>query len=179
MSSTDLGRSLEDMKPESPGYLIAVAFNQAIQLDPKSGRIYGDRGIIKFYKGDFAGSADDLVRAKFANDAYRMLWLYLARGKTGQDGAAELAANAASLTTRDWPFPVIDFYRGQRSQEAMQKSAVNPDQSCEANFYAGEWQVLNGNRDAAINLLKSAADACPKTFLEFKGALAELKRLER
>jgi lipoprotein NlpI len=82
------------------------------------------------------------------------------------------------LKNRDWPYPIIEFYLGRRSLEGVQKSAVNPDQSCEASFYAKERQLLNGQRDAAISLLRSAADTCPKKFVEYGGALAELQRLE-
>ena len=48
---------------------------------------------------------------------------------------------------------------------------------CDAQFFIGEWQLLQADRPAAIESLKAAADTCPKTFAEFRGAQAELKRL--
>jgi hypothetical protein len=53
------------------------------------------RGRWLFYHGDFEKAAADLLRAHdLRDDAYTMLWLYLARAHMGQDGAAELSASA-------------------------------------------------------------------------------------
>jgi len=46
-----------------------------------------------------------------------------------------------------------------------------------AQFYAGEWQLLRGDRAAAAAALKMAVETCPKSFIEFKGAKAELTRI--
>jgi lipoprotein NlpI len=46
---------------------------------------------------------------------------------------------------------------------------------CEANFYGGEFALLRGRKDEARHLLGLAADDCPKTFVEYYSAKAELK----
>ncbi|MFY9317354.1 MAG: hypothetical protein WAO95_17585 [Burkholderiales bacterium] len=61
--------------------------------------------------------------------------------------------------------------------------AANPDpktykdQLCEANFYVGQWQLTKGDRASATTSLRTALEQCPKTFLEYFGAVHELKRL--
>jgi len=68
------------------------------------------------------------------------------------------------------------LYLGRRSGGATLAAATKADERCEANFYIGEWQ-LKQDEAAAVQSLKAAADTCPKTFVEFDGATAELKRL--
>ena len=153
-------------------------WNEAIRLNPKDSDLYRNRGYLYFYMGDFAVAAADLLRANdIADNAYAMLWRYLARGHLKQDGAPELGVNAARLKNKDWPYAVIDFYLGRRSLAEMRAAAGKPDEKCEAEFYLGEWHLLRGNNADARAALLAAADTCPKTFIEYIGAVAELKRL--
>src|SRR5262245_58491819 len=64
--------------------------------------------------------------------------------------------------------------------QLMQLLADNPEapeEKCEAAFYTGELQLMLGNKPDARTALQTAADTCPKTFYEYNGAVAELKRL--
>jgi lipoprotein NlpI len=164
----------------------AVAdFSEAIRLQPKSVIAHAGRGRANFGKGDLSAAADDLAHAnELADDTYAprpylMLWRFLALARLGQDGAAELAGNAERLKSKDWPYPVFEFYLGRRSQDALNNAAENSDQRCEAQFYLGEWQLWHGRRDDAAKALHIAADTCPKGFLEYDGAVAELRRLKQ
>jgi lipoprotein NlpI len=51
-------------------------------------------------------------------------------------------------------------------------------QLCEANFYAGELALANDKRTEAVELLRFAADNCPKSFLEWPAAVTELRAVE-
>jgi lipoprotein NlpI len=106
-----------------------------------------------------------------------MLFRYIARTRQGEQAASELEANAARLKTKQWPFAVIEFYTGKRSPEATIAAAGNPDNLCEAHFYIGQQHLIGGDRAAAATSIKTAANTCPKTFVEFTAAQAELKRL--
>jgi lipoprotein NlpI len=152
-------------------------YNEATGLNPKE-LSYRFRGYFYFYMGDFAAAAADLLHANdLADNAYAMLWRYLARGHLKQDGAPELGVNAARLKNKDWPYAVIDFYLGRRSLAEMRAAAGKPDEKCGAEFYIGEWHLLRGSKANARAALLAAADTCPKTFIEYIGAVAELKRL--
>jgi rhomboid protease GluP len=59
----------------------------------------------------------------------------------------------------------------------MRAAAGKPGDKCEAEFYIGEWHLLRGNNADARSALQAAADTCPKGFVEYDGAVAELKRL--
>ncbi|MGH6857829.1 MAG: hypothetical protein ACRECP_09390 [Methylocella sp.] len=51
-------------------------------------------------------------------------------------------------------------------------------QVCEANFYRGELALSWGSKQEAAHLFRIAADGCPKDFIEWDGANAELKALD-
>jgi lipoprotein NlpI len=94
-----------------------------------------------------------------------------------EDGRTELSTLAAKLQTKDWPYPLIELFLGKQSPEAAMAAAGKPEERCEAQFYIGEWQLLQGRRAAAARTLEAAAGTCPKDFLEYEGAQADLKRL--
>ena len=153
-------------------------YGQALQLDPMNADAHSRRGRAYFYQGNFKAAVVAFSRAnELEDDAYSTIWLYLARAHGGEDGTAELEAKAARLKSKDWPYPVIELYLGRRSPDDVLSVASNAEERCEAQFYNGEWYLLRGNRTVAATALQAAADICPKDFFEYKGALAELKRL--
>jgi tetratricopeptide (TPR) repeat protein len=152
-------------------------YNEAIRLDPKYIDAYYGRGHAYFYTGKFAVAAADFMRATdLGGNAYAMVWRFLARARAGEDGVAELSTNAARLKTKDWPYAVIGFYLGHRTLNEMRDAAANADKKCEAAFYAGEWHLLHNNKVDAKPMFQSAADTCPESFVEYSGAVAELRR---
>ena len=153
-------------------------YSEAIRLDPNFALAYFNRGISYFTKQEFLPAAADLFQSiKLKDDAYPMLWRFLARGRHGESGAVELAANAERLKTKDWPYPVIEFYLGKRSSAEMLAATGKRDERCEAQFYLGEWHLLRSDPTAAAAALRNAAATCPKNFSEYDGAIFELKQL--
>jgi len=156
-------------------------YDEALSRAPGDADTYRSRGYMHFYAGDFSAAVADLARVVAAEpeDLYAPLWLYLAAARADAAGARKSLAAAATQPGTAWPRPVIELFLGTRTIEAMQSAGGNVSEQCEAQFYGGEWKLLQGDRAAAAAALKAAADACPKTFIEYKGARAELKRLER
>jgi lipoprotein NlpI len=71
---------------------------------------------------------------------------------------------------------VIQFYLGQIPSAAVLAAATTPDSQCEARFYLGQWQFVQGNSADALKAMREAVEACPKSFTEYQAAIAELKR---
>ena len=160
----------------------AVAdFKEAMRLDPKSPEVPWTLGRIDFNAGDYAAAASDLARAVELkpDQAYFLIWRYLAQARAGSadDARAALGSDAGKLDAVKWPYPVVELYLEQRSAESTLAAPTNADDRCEAQFYIGEWRLLQDDRDAAVEALKASAETCPKTFIEYEGARAELKRL--
>jgi lipoprotein NlpI len=172
------GNAYYDLKDD----VRAIAdYTEAIRLDPGNTDAYASRGWINYMAGNYTIAASDLARGsaeQTQNYAYTVLWLYLARSRSGnKDASRELETNAAKLRRPVWPFPVVELFLGQRSPEATLAWPEKPDDRCEAQFYIGEWYLLRADRSAAMGPLQAAADTCPKDFIESQGAQAELKRL--
>jgi tetratricopeptide (TPR) repeat protein len=135
-------------------------------------------GYALFNQGDFAGAALDLQEVVDGTDAYPILWLYLARARIGkQDAKSDLEHSAAGLNPSQWPYPVIDLFLEQRTPEALVAAAEKPEEQCEAQYYLGQWHLVRGESANAMKALRNAVASCPKTFIEYAGAVAELKRL--
>ena len=154
-------------------------YGQAIYLDGSNPAAYRFRGFVQFNLGDFSKAASDLARgATGPVDAYAMLWLHLARVRMGgQDGKNELLQTATQLPSTAWPRPIVELYLGRRSLDEASAAAATPEQRCEFSFYAGQWHLLRGAKAAARQALQTAAEFCPKSFIEHRGAVAELARL--
>jgi lipoprotein NlpI len=136
-------------------------------------------GMARYDAGDFKGASADLLRSiEIDEDADAMLYRFLARSRAGEAAEAELEANAGRLKTKEWPFAVTELYLGKGSPAATLAAAATPDQKCEAQFYLGEWHIAKGNRADAETALQAAADTCPKSFTEYRAAVAELQRLK-
>jgi tetratricopeptide (TPR) repeat protein len=167
-----------DVFKERGDYARAVEnYDQAIDLGLTDPPVYGGRGLMQFYLGDFAKAAADLTFATQAQtDAYSLLLLYLSIARGGQDGKDALTRGASRLKSKDWPYPIVELFLGQRSLDAVRAAASTSDQQCELQYYAGEWQLLAGKREPAHAALQAAVDSCPKDFVEYRAAVAELKR---
>jgi len=153
-------------------------FDRAIQLDSLNALAYSNRGFTHFFKADFSAAAADFLRSlELQEDAYSLLGRYLARKRADGTGAEELAASAAHLDGKQWPYPVIEFYLGRRSAGEMWNASATSEERCEAQFYLGEWHLLGGNRADAAAAFRTAAQTCPMIAYEYNGAIAELQRL--
>jgi len=153
-------------------------YDEALRRAPGDADTLRSRGYAQFYAGDFASAASDLARVVAAqpDDVYAMLWAYLAAART--DAAAAKKSLVASAASSDpaWPHPVLELLAGASTVEATMAAAQSPSQRCEAQFYAGEWKLLQGDRSGATAALQAAVASCPKSFIEYKGAQAEVKR---
>jgi lipoprotein NlpI len=154
-------------------------YNRAIELNPQDAIALRQLGAAKFDTGDLKAASGGLLRSlELKDDSYAMLYRYLARARAGETlAAADLEASSGRLKTKVWPYAVIEFYLGKRSLELTLDIAAKPTEMCEAQFYIGEWYVLQNKPAEAQAALGKAVETCPKTYLEYASAQADLKRL--
>jgi lipoprotein NlpI len=160
-------------------------YNKAIGLDPNDAKVIKSRGIAEFYLGQFDPARKDLETALQLDpkDPYTAIWLYVTRVKLGRDAKGGLAKDAAQLNLGTWPGKVIGLYLGNTTKETVLSSAKDPDpkkdreRQCEAGFYLGEEALRQGKRDEAVTLFQQAVETRVTNFIEYTGALDELKRM--
>lgn len=135
------------------------------------------RGFANFYKGNLPAAADSLQSANdIRADGYVTLWRFIVLARMGQNGAAELAANAMRLDTKTWPFPLIEFYLGKRTENNLSATATTSEEKCDEAFYLGQWHVLHRDMAAARLKFLMATTTCSRHLIEYSGAVAELRR---
>lgn len=117
---------------------------------------------------------------------YSAIWLYLARARGEEtDGLdKELESNRTKWKEGKWQATIADFFAGRITADQFMKLAHDPDektdkgQTCEANFYSAQRHLIKHETEKAQPLLQAAANDCPKSFVEYDAAIAELEQLE-
>jgi lipoprotein NlpI len=156
-------------------------YTASIKYDRRNVNAYIARGALHL-----AGGAPVKARADMAlaarldrRNAYAVLWQDIAERRAKQKGV--LARGTRGLDMKAWPAPVIRLFTGEIKQDAVLSAADAADptlkqaHSCEANFYGGQYALIEGQRDDAVKLFEAAAKDCPHGFLEGIAATAELK----
>jgi lipoprotein NlpI len=154
-------------------------FAKATELAPKSAQAWLNRGVAALGAGDKAKAADYFGEALKLDpaQAYAALWRFLARDDSSA-AKAELQAWAEKAANKDWPFVVTQLYIGRAAPAEALGAPKDDDQQCEARFYVAENQLRQGAAQEAAIGLKRAVESCPKNFIEYFRAVADLKALE-
>jgi lipoprotein NlpI len=158
-------------------------FSASIKLDPKYTRPYNNRGNSLNSKGEYSRAIADFDQAIALNPkyAYGAIWLEIVNKRSNV--ASRLSQAVAQIDMTKWPAPVIRLFLGQLTQEALLAATDTPNPAtktghiCEANFYGGELALSKGSKDDASRLFQQAATGCPKDYVEWASANAELKAL--
>ncbi|MGP0060605.1 MAG: tetratricopeptide repeat protein [Beijerinckiaceae bacterium] len=155
-------------------------YTQAITLQPDAKSAYFGRGLAYFVQGDFVLAAEDFAELKRdASDSHGILWYHIAKERAGSTDSREEFARAAAYRKADaWPAPIFQMFLGQRAPDAVLVAASNAQQRCEAQFYTGEWQLLQGALAAAAQAFHVATTDCALTSIERRTAADELRRME-
>jgi lipoprotein NlpI len=155
-----------------------------LSLDPKDSAVYFSRGIANLYGATAAKAVTDFDQALALNptDSYTLIWREIAAQRDHQPSRIADALAAADM--KRWPAPLVRLYAlGQLTPEAAiaasddagLSAATRRGRLCEINFYSAELALQKGAKDTALPLLKKAAGDCPRDFVEFGSAKAELK----
>jgi lipoprotein NlpI len=112
-----------------------------------------------------------------------VLWLTLAQRRAGYSADAGLKVHAQALDLEKWPGPVVRFYLGQITRDALEEIVGDPNpntakrQSCEATFYIAELDLVSKQVEAAKPGFQHVIDSCPKVSAVARAAKAELSRM--
>lgn len=159
--------------------LALADYNQALQLDQNNANAYARRGYALVTAARYDAAAVDLQRAISISPRYPypVLWLHVARMRSGVDDKAEFGGNASSLSTTSWPAQIVTFYAGNMTGDGMLASASTTGNRCEANFYYAEWLLAKRRDTPARTHFRTATQICTVTSYEGPAARAELQRL--
>ena len=163
-------------------------FTEILRRFPQAPDAYRDRGQARLLSGHLPEALQDLSRSVelTPTSPYNVLWLYIARARTGKGAEYELGRNAEKVNLAKWPGVVIQMFLGKTPRETVLRVAADKDlrkqdqQECEAHFYIAEYDALHGRTAAAQDGFRSATETCPKNyFLYVPAAKAELGKLPK
>ena len=157
-------------------------FNVVVRLHPEYVLGYLERGRIDLYCGRLDNAQMDFEHAirMDPTSAYAPLWLELARRRNSLPSNLATAIEQVDMTK--WPAPMLRLFLGQATPTAVLGAANdgNPatqrGQICEANFFIAEWQLFQDATVDALRLLRLAVSECPRNYIEWNAANAELLR---
>ena len=160
-------------------------YDAAIRLNPLDALAVNNRGLARYFEGEFGLAARDFARTRQMGkpDPYIAIWSYLARTRHGESARSEFERDVGELADDAWPASVLRAYLGQISSDALLAASAHADvgrrveQRCEADYYLGQWHLIQGRQEPAVTHFRAAQRECPRFFLEYAGAAAELKRL--
>jgi predicted aspartyl protease/tetratricopeptide (TPR) repeat protein len=160
-------------------------YDEALMLDPRhQGALHG-RGHHLFNASRFEAAENDFAALlAIRPSGFDSIWLSLSRSRRGLDGNAILEQGVAKLKDGQWPAPILQYLLGRLDGEALIAATANVDenkwksQQCEARFYMAARLITVGQNSAARPLLEKARDECPRDYIEYDAALAELKKLQ-
>ncbi|GHE78843.1 lipoprotein NlpI [Thalassotalea profundi] len=161
------------------------SLDSAIELDSEHEFAYLNRGIALYYGGRPSLAVEDL-KAFYQHridDPYRALWLFLAEREISNEQAlASLEDRAENISDKMWAKQIINLYLGKISQDKFMNILSNgvqtnkelSDRLCEAYFYLGKINQINGNNHDAANFYKLALSTNVFEFVEHRYAKLEL-----
>ena len=158
-------------------------YDAAVKFNRRNVNAHIARGALLLASGATAKARADMRQALALErkNAYAVLWHDIAERRARQKGVLPGGKGLRDVEMKGWPAPVLLMFVGETKPEAVLEAADDPNatlkqaHTCEANFYAGQYVLIGGNREDALKFFRTAAKDCPRGFLEGIAAAAELK----
>ncbi len=177
-----LGIYLTQIREFSQAY---EKFDSVLDLEPSHEYAYLNRGIALYYgdRPELAMEDFEVFTQKHNDDPYRLLWLYLAQYQINPESAKNnLTQKATMVDETNWAKQVIRLYLGEISQEnfisglarGVNSNKALTDRLCEAYFYLGKYNQMQGYKGAAMNFFKLSISTNVYEFVEHRYAKLEL-----
>jgi tetratricopeptide (TPR) repeat protein len=168
------------------------SYQQAVRIDPNSNDSFFILGFLHFDCHEYQDALINLRRASEAapSNPYPRFYIWLARLRLGDKTAAteelrKFLDGRQPESHDDWTSKIGRFLIGQMSDAELFQAAdkLSLDQGgeyhCEAFFYAGEKQLISGDKITAENDFKKCIATDDDGEVEYFSAKAELQTLDK
>ncbi|SEN61153.1 tetratricopeptide repeat protein [Bradyrhizobium sp. OK095] len=163
-----------------------TAFTKGQAMDrPEANRVaadyYAARADAYYLRGNFDEAASDYDHAAnfFDPEGYNLIAASVARARGGSANAdTALSAALGKGQLKDWPKSIAELLAGRITPAAAMAAAKTADQICEAHYNIGIAELRLKDLATAQKEFVAARDGCPKSFREYRAAVADLKRIQ-
>lgn len=164
-------------------------FDRSILLNPKNEYAYANRGIARFLSCDFADARSDFAKSERLDPkptrAFMATKRILASLRDAKEKGVKPDTSAVIFQgdLTQWPGPIVAYYDGVISREALLRAAQVPFENerkwklCQAYFYLGEHALIEGNYEEAMELLQKSLDTEARGDPEYVLSQGELRNL--
>lgn len=158
---------------------------QLICLDQTNSDLYYDRAVSFYLAGELPKSLADFRHYLSTCDRcasaalYASLFLNIVERKLGKtpQAKAELEARMNQCKCRSWPYPIVQYFRGRLSSEALFKSTRSFDQLTTAKYFRGIDLSVRGTTAEALKELQWVTRYGNQSQDEYELAECELQKL--
>ena len=164
------------------------AFDSALELEPEHEFAFLNRGIALYYAGKPQLALTDFSAflALKPDDAYRVIWYYLAqREVSAQQALASLKQHQQALDGRVWSTNIVRFLAGDITEVQLLDTVLDEltsaqtlaERLCEVYFYLAKWHEANARPEQALTYYKQVLATNVYEFVEHRYARLEIARL--
>ena len=155
-------------------------FSRALKRDPGNASAYNARGALNFLLGHYQDATNDFKRylKLRPDDSYRLLWLYMSEKNLQPDKSTDLANYTDGVSLDIWPGAMVRLFLGQVPVENVVKALSDNmgkwtnGTRCEAYFYLGQYYLLRGERNNALQFFRKAVATKATGYMEYEFAVA-------
>ena len=168
------------------------SYEQTVTIEPQLSYVYHLLGILYFNCHELQKALTNFDKAgqMDPSDPYLRFQIWLIRSRLGEKTAAneELRTflnGRESQFPNDWQSKIRYFLLGELSDKELFEAAdnmnTNEDEgyNCEALFYAGEKQLVSGDKSIAKSYFKKCVGTKADNEPEYLNAVAELQALDK
>jgi len=140
------------------------------------------RGISHMLKGDGSEAETDFRRSVELDGAsrYPALWIWITRMRSGNGKAALATVKLAhdQADPESFEFHLLQYYMSELDADSLLKAAQNDDQRCEAYYYIGEKNTVEGKLGDATLWFQKSIDTRRADNYEYVLAQCRLNAME-
>jgi tetratricopeptide (TPR) repeat protein len=159
--------------------------DEAIRLDSKDGWAHYYRSVAQLLDRrpkpvDGFQAVLNLQGWKGDLSPYAVILGHFAARQAGDEPAAKrFLKDSAGKLDETWPYPVIQFLRGDIDEPALLKLSIDDDKRTEARCFLGMDYAIKGPKGEALAHFRWVKEHGNTRYIEYMIAVAELERLER
>jgi lipoprotein NlpI len=143
------------------------------------------RGWAHFFNASYDAALTDFqgIAEISPDNIYSQLWLFVTSGHRGTNPFDAITHDIDPDLLEQWPGVLLQFYLGKKSEAQVLEHFVNDpiqsrlEKSCEASYYIGEYYLINGQVDRALEYFKKAIATGLSEFLAFRNSKSHIKIL--